>query len=139
VHCVHNEEILQDDASTAATNSSVTTEEDTTKTFGECLKKIIKEAILSVFKVKVGFPPLWKWVHEIDTGDAKPLRRYSRPLTPLEHESIKEFVKEGLKEGVIEPSDSPWSSPLLPVPKKMVLWQDKTPSTSSVKSKGKGK
>lgn len=31
-------------------------------------------------------------------GDAKPLRRYGRPLTPLEHEA--------------------WSSPLLPVPKK---------------------
>jgi hypothetical protein len=118
VHCVHDEEILQDDASTAATNGSVTTKEDTTKTFGERLKKIVKEAILSVFKDKVSFPPLRKWVHEIDTGDVKPLRRYGRPLTPPEHESIKEFVEEGLKEGVIEPSDSPWSSPLLPVPKK---------------------
>ena len=90
----------------------------TTETFGERLKKIAKETVPSVFKDKVGFPPLRKWVHEIDTGDAKPIRRYGRPLTPPEHESIKEFIEEGLKEGVIEPSDSPWSSPLLPVPKK---------------------
>jgi hypothetical protein len=82
------------------------------------LKKIIKEAVLSTFKDKVSFPPLRKWVHDIDIGDAKPLRKYGRPLTPPEHEAIQEFVNEGLKEGVIEPSDSPWSSPLLPVPKK---------------------
>jgi hypothetical protein len=44
-------------------------------------------------------------------------------LTPLEHEAIKCFVEEGIKEGVIEPSDSPWSSPLLLVPKKDgTLW-----------------
>ena len=39
-------------------------------------------------------------------------------MTPPEHKAIQSFIDDGLKEGVIEPSDSPWSSPLLPVPKK---------------------
>lgn len=42
--------------------------------FGEKLKKIVKDAVPSIFKDKVGFLPLWKWVHEIDTRDAKPIR-----------------------------------------------------------------
>jgi hypothetical protein len=102
-------------------NKSICTNSDNStnpETFGERLKKIMKEALPTMFKEKVGFPPLRKWVHDIDVGDAKPLRKYGRPLTPLEHEAIREFIDEGLKEGVIKPSDSPWSSPLLPVPKK---------------------
>ena len=88
------------------------------QTFGERLKAIVKKAVPSVFRDKVGFPPPRRWMHDIDVGDAKPLKRFGRPLTPLEHEAIKRFVDEGIKEGVIEPSESPWSSPLLPVPKK---------------------
>jgi hypothetical protein len=110
--------LSRDDESTrAATGSSDTlaTPEDT---FRERLKRMVKETLPSVFRDKVGYPPLRKWVHDIDVGDAKPLRRYGRPLTPPEHEAIREFIDEALREGVIEPSDSPWSSPLLPVPKK---------------------
>jgi hypothetical protein len=86
---------VQDDES-IRTNSDNSTNPEM---FGERLKKIVKEALPTTFK-------------------EKPLRKYGRPLTPPEHEAIREFVDEGLKEGVIEPSDSPWSSPLLPVPKK---------------------
>jgi hypothetical protein len=48
----------------------------------------VKEALPTTFKEKVGFPPLWKWVHDIDIGDAKLLQKYGRPLTPPEHEAI---------------------------------------------------
>ena len=88
------------------------------KRFNERIKCIIKENIPGIFRDKVGFPPLWKWVHDIDVGDAKPLRRYGWPLTPPEHEAIHSFINNGLKDGVIEPSKLPWFSPLLPVPKK---------------------
>lgn len=44
------------------------------ETFNERIKHIVKEAIPAVFKDKVGFPPLCKWVHDIDVGDVQPLR-----------------------------------------------------------------
>ena len=86
--------------------------------FNEWIKCINKENIPGILRDKVGFPPLWKWVHDIDVGDVKPLRRYGQPLTPPEHEAICSFIDDSLKDGVIEPSESPWSSPLLLVPKK---------------------
>ena len=41
--------------------------------FGQCLKRIVKTALPKAFRDKVGYPPLRKWVHDIDVGDAKPL------------------------------------------------------------------
>ncbi|KZV59468.1 hypothetical protein PENSPDRAFT_541759, partial [Peniophora sp. CONT] len=54
----------------------------------------------------------------IDTGDQKPLRTTSKPGSPLENAAIKELIDDGLCDGVIEPSESPWSSGLLPVRKR---------------------
>ena len=88
------------------------------KSYGEHLKEVVKKRVPAVFKDKVGFPPMRKWTHRIDMGDAQPMKKFGRPLTPLEHEAIRHFVDEGIKEGVIEDSDLPWSSLLLPVPKK---------------------
>ena len=116
--CIQPLHCAQEDRSVRDGIPITKTEQPKPETFGERLKKIVKEAVPSIFKAKVGYPPLRKWVHEIDMGDAKPIRWYGRPLTPPEHESIREFIDEGLKEGVIEHSDSPWSAPLLPVPKK---------------------
>ena len=117
LHCMQ-EEAAQDDDSTRSLNGSTETLTTTKETFSQRIKRLVKKALPAVFRDKVGFPPLRKWVHEIDVGDAKPLRKYGRPLTPPEHESIKKFIEEGLEEGVIEKSDSPWSAPLIPVPKK---------------------
>ena len=86
--------------------------------FGQHLKRIVKMALPKVFRDKVGYPPHRKWVHNIDVGDAKPLQKYGRPLTPVEYKSIKKFVEDGLEDGIIEPTESAWSSPLLPVLKK---------------------
>ena len=115
--CTH-ETKARDDDSIRTINGSIETLPSVWETFSECLKCTVKKAFPSVLRDKVGFPPLQKWVHDIDVGDAKPIRKYGRPLSPPEHESIKKFVVEGLEEGVIEQSDSPWSSPLLLVPKK---------------------
>ena len=115
--CTH-ETKARDDDSIRTINGSIETLPSVWETFSECLKRTVKKAFPSVLRDKVGFPPLQKWVHDIDVGDAKPIRKYGRPLSPPEHESIKKFVVEGLEEGVIEQSDSPWSSPLLLVPKK---------------------
>ncbi|KZT27254.1 hypothetical protein NEOLEDRAFT_1131307 [Neolentinus lepideus HHB14362 ss-1] len=59
-----------------------------------------------------------RWVHDIDTGNAKPIRAQGRPLSPPENEAVRKFIEEGLRDGVIEPSESPWSAPLILVKKK---------------------
>ena len=115
--CTHEAIIASDRESTLANDGSHKALE-LKESFGQRLKRIVKETIPKVFRDKVGCPPLRKWVHKIDVGNEKPLRKYGRPLTPVEHESIKKFVEDGLEDSVIESSDSAWSSPLLPVPKK---------------------
>jgi len=50
--------------------------------------------------------------HDIDTGDAEPIRQPPRrpPLSARQAEG--DILNEMLKTGVIEPSNSPWSSPV---------------------------
>ena len=56
--------------------------------------------------------------HEIDTGDAKPVKQNAYRANPRNKVLIKKEVDEMLKRGIIEPSLSPWSSPVVMVPKK---------------------
>ncbi|KAJ8036035.1 hypothetical protein HOLleu_19893 [Holothuria leucospilota] len=56
--------------------------------------------------------------HEIDTGDARPIRQAPRrPPKAFEHEEEK-VIQEQLDAGVIRESKSPWASPLVFVRKK---------------------
>ncbi|KAJ3831227.1 hypothetical protein F5878DRAFT_647820, partial [Lentinula raphanica] len=48
----------------------------------------------------------------------KPVKIRGRPHSPRENLEIKKFVDEALADGVIEPSTSPWSAPIILVPKK---------------------
>ncbi|KAL7868740.1 hypothetical protein SRHO_G00101240 [Serrasalmus rhombeus] len=56
--------------------------------------------------------------HEIDTGDAKPIKM--RPCRlPLAHQAAADSaIEEMLRAGIIEPSDSPWASGVVMVNKK---------------------
>jgi transposase InsO family protein len=54
----------------------------------------------------------------IDTGDAHPIIQRSHVYSPYVQERINEEIVRMLKWDVIEPSSSPWSSPLVAVPKK---------------------
>ena len=56
--------------------------------------------------------------HEIHTGDARPVCIRHRPVNPALEPQLKEQVDHWLMQDVIEPSNSPWSFPLLAVPKK---------------------
>ena len=51
---------------------------------------------------------------------AKVPQAKSRPLNPLMLENLKAQIKEWVKDGVIRESTSEYSSPLVPVRKKMV-------------------
>ena len=86
--------------------------------FAQNLKSLAFKLFPNLFRIKLGpVPPSRKWVHTIDTGDTAPIRIASRPHTPLEHQAIAKFVAAALADDVIEPSNSPWSAPLLLVPK----------------------
>jgi len=48
--------------------------------------------------------------HDIDTGDAEPIRQPPRRPSLSARQAEKDILNEMLKTGVIEPSNSPWSS-----------------------------
>jgi hypothetical protein len=56
--------------------------------------------------------------HEIDTGNAKPVRQPLRRHPPAHLEAIRQHVASMLEQGVIEPAQSPWASNVVLVKKK---------------------
>lgn len=55
--------------------------------------------------------------HSIDTGKASPIRLSPRRYSLPQQAALKEFMESGLHSGTIKPSNSPWSSLALVVPK----------------------
>jgi hypothetical protein len=56
--------------------------------------------------------------HEIDTGDAHPVRQRFYRTSPKMKQEIDRQIKEMLEAKVIEPSTSPWASPVVLLKKK---------------------
>ena len=56
--------------------------------------------------------------HDIHTQEGPPIKCRHRPINPILEQNLKEQVDHWKEQGVIEPSSSPWSFPLLAVPKK---------------------
>ena len=56
--------------------------------------------------------------HRIDIGDAKPFKIAPYKNAPHKLEAVREEIREMLEKGVIVPSESPFSSPIVMVPKK---------------------
>ena len=56
--------------------------------------------------------------HEIDTGDAKPVKRAPYRTSYAERTIIQHQVDEMVKDGIVQPSVSPWSFPVVLVKKK---------------------
>ena len=53
----------------------------------------------------------------INTGDSKPVSQYPRRLPAKWKQRIQEEIKTLEATGIITPSTSPWTSPIVPVPK----------------------
>ena len=56
--------------------------------------------------------------HEIFTRDVPPIKTKGRPINPMMEGKLKEQLDIRLKQEVVQPSSSPWSFPLIAVPKK---------------------
>ncbi|CAI7897997.1 unnamed protein product, partial [Closterium sp. NIES-53] len=57
-------------------------------------------------------------LHHIATGSAKPTSHKPYRVSPSERARIEEEVAALLEQGVIRPSNSPWASPCIVIPKK---------------------
>ena len=53
----------------------------------------------------------------VEPGTA-PIKMKHRPLNPVMEESLRQQIDRWLDQRVVEEADSPWSFPLVPVPKK---------------------
>jgi hypothetical protein len=58
--------------------------------------------------------------HSIDTGDARPIRKAQYRVPFALRDEMERQVQDMLKKGVIRDSNSPWSAPVILVPKKSV-------------------
>ena len=56
--------------------------------------------------------------HRIDIGDAKPFKIAPYKIAPHKLEAVCEEIREILEKGVVVPSKSPFSSPIVMMPKK---------------------
>lgn len=56
--------------------------------------------------------------HEIDTGDARPIRQRPRPVPLPMKDQVKALLKRMKEQGIVKPSNSPWASPCVLVRKK---------------------
>ena len=74
----------------------------------------------------VGRTPLV--LHEIDTGEARPIKCRPRRLPLAHQEACDQAVEDMLQAGVIEPCDSPWASAVVMV---------RTPPGSSAQTTGR--
>ena len=85
------------------------------------IKKQVKELIYSyqdIFSTNApGETDLIELSLKLKEG-TEPIRQKVRPLNPAMEKNLEEQIEQWLAQGVIEPSNSPWSSPLVPVKKK---------------------
>ena len=56
--------------------------------------------------------------HAIDTGTAHPIKQAPRPIPLKRQDEVDKLLNDMISHGVIEPSNSPWASPIVLVPKK---------------------
>lgn len=92
------------------------------KGFGEAETRAVRELLyknLSVFSVNdadLGRTQLI--THQIETGNAKPIKLPPRRVPLHLQEEVAEHIKGMQVNGIVQPSCSPWGAPVVPVRKK---------------------
>ncbi len=89
------------------------------------LSHLTKEHCEAVSDLIAKFPNLFSDVpsqttvlsHDIDVGDSKPVKQHPYRVNPKKREVMKSEVTYLVKHGLATPSQSPWSSPCILVPK----------------------
>ena len=56
--------------------------------------------------------------HQINTGDAQPIRQRARRVPPARRREAEKLLDDMLNNNIIQPSSSPWASPVVLVQKK---------------------
>ena len=56
--------------------------------------------------------------HQIDTGNAEPIAKRPRKLSPEKQKEVQRQVQDLLRAGAIVETRSPWAAPIVVVPKK---------------------
>ncbi|MDA8031805.1 MAG: RNA-directed DNA polymerase, partial [Alphaproteobacteria bacterium] len=56
--------------------------------------------------------------HQINTGDARPIRQRIRRIPPARRQEVSQLLQDMRCKGIIQPSTSPWASPIVLVQKK---------------------
>ncbi|KAK9834773.1 hypothetical protein WJX74_010149 [Apatococcus lobatus] len=83
------------------------------------------------------FADVWAWkddevnttseiAHHIDTGNQEPIKQRPYRLSKHEEEIVDAEVQKWLQQDIVEPSQSPWASPVVLVPKKKINPDDPT-------------
>ena len=72
--------------------------------------------IFSTDKHDLGYTNALK--HQIDTGNAQPIRQRVRRIPPARRKEAKNLLEDMLDNNIIQPSSSPWASPVVLVQKK---------------------
>lgn len=85
----------------------------------DALLEVLKPFARHVVSDTEDLPEARGFVHEIDTGNARPVASRPYRLAHYKEKFAREETQRLLDQGLIRPSRSPWSSPLVVVPKKM--------------------
>ena len=114
-HCYSTESVNKADVNLDPRISGIKIEENLSPKQKEQLITLLN-GFTNVFSDKPGRTNLTK-IH-IETGDAKPIRVKPYRIPEALQEKVKQEISYMLENDIIEPSQSPWSSSLITVPKK---------------------
>ncbi|KAI5173807.1 hypothetical protein PAEPH01_2031 [Pancytospora epiphaga] len=64
-----------------------------------------------------------RYSHPIETGTHEPISFYHYRISPQLDEIVRKKIEKLLSEGIIRPSISPWSSPIVMIPKDGTDWR----------------
>lgn len=98
-----NEEVITESTTKDANRHAVSSED-------EQKLQIIMKRFPSSAAEGLGKTSLLK--HDIDTGDARPIKQRHYPISPAVQKVMYDELDRMLTLGVIEPSQSPWNSPI---------------------------